>query len=566
MPDTLVNNYTEGLSVLYVEDDPVSATIIEKMLEKSFQQVYGAHDGAEGLWMFHLHNPDLIVTDLMMPEMDGIAMLREIRKNNQKTPVILMTASLEHVHLVEAINLGVSKFLAKPIRPDALRRSLLAVTRELYLERVAEKAHRHEVELLQYRNRYHSLQQERAQSKEHHIARNQLENLFLQGTKHGGGWLVDLLQVPRDIMSGDSYSIIPTKNNTLLLFLADAMGHGLSASVTSMVTTAFFNHVASDYTSKNMEFSHLVSSTMQFVEQNLLEEEMFSCLVMELDPVQQKARFACCGMPALLLVRNGQVERLRGANPPVSAFSPPLQLQELSLERVSDILLATDGLPDATMRDNGSYRERLADDLLATSTAAELFNCYNLYCNDEDNDDDITLIRLAAFGFGEERDQRHCFRAPATLAGISGLQKQTREYLEAEGAGGERLDNLELALSEVLLNAFEHGFLHMGVEKQRLMLEGEYDDRVMAAQPDDDFQITLTLTLQSRQGRLQVWIEVADSGPGFDAAKYDARCKKTTAPCGRGFMIMKRSVDLVRRNPTGNRVVLMQMFKNEDTK
>ncbi|MCE1226665.1 MAG: response regulator [Geobacteraceae bacterium] len=52
-----------------------------------------------------MHHPDLIVTDLMMPMMDGIAMLHEIRKSNQKIPVILMTASLEHVHLVEAINL-----------------------------------------------------------------------------------------------------------------------------------------------------------------------------------------------------------------------------------------------------------------------------------------------------------------------------------------------------------------------------------------------------------------------------------------------------------------------------
>jgi CheY-like chemotaxis protein/anti-sigma regulatory factor (Ser/Thr protein kinase) len=562
MSDPLLNNYTEGLSVLYVEDDPVSATIIEKILERSFQQIYGAHDGAEGLWMYHLHQPDLIVTDLMMPMMDGIAMLREIRKNNQKIPVLLMTASLEHVHLVEAINLGVAKFLAKPIRPDALQRALLAVTREIYLERVADKAHRHEVELLQYRNRYHSLQQERAQSKEHHIARNHLENLFLQGDRNDGGWLVDLLQVPRDIMSGDSYSIIPTRNNTLLLFLADAMGHGLSASVTSMVTTAFFNHVASDCVCQHLGFPHLVSSTLQFAARNLLEEEVFSCLVMELDPVQQKARFACCGMPALLLVRNGQVERLRGANPPVSAFSPPLQLQELSLEGISDILLATDGLSDVTMRTGGSYRERLPDDLLDTATAAELFSCYGRYCSDEDNDDDITLIRLTAFGAGHGAHQ-YQYVCPATLRGISNLQKQAKEQMEAAGSAGEQLDNLDLALTEALLNALEHGCLGMGKDKQRLMLEGEYDDLLMAAVAQPGVEISMTLTMIRRRGRLQVWVEIIDPGPGFDPGQQLTRKAAASATSGRGFMIMKRSVDLVRRNSAGNRVVLMHMFEGE---
>jgi len=115
MTNPLLKSYATGLSVLYVEDDPIGSVLIEKMLEPLFDRVYAARDGAEGVRQFHLQQPDIIVSDLMMPIMDGIGMLREIRKSNQKTPVVLMTASLEHVHLVEAINLGVSKFLAKAV-------------------------------------------------------------------------------------------------------------------------------------------------------------------------------------------------------------------------------------------------------------------------------------------------------------------------------------------------------------------------------------------------------------------------------------------------------------------
>ena len=556
MANPLLKSYTTGLSVLYVEDDPIGSVLIEKMLEPLFDRVYAARDGAEGVRQFHLQQPDIIVSDLMMPIMDGIGMLREIRKSNQKTPVVLMTASLEHVHLVEAINLGVSKFLAKPLRVDALQRALLAVTRELSLERVAEQARQQEVELLTYRNRYHSQQVELARAKERHIAGNLLENRYMQADE-AGGWLVDLLQQPRDIMSGDSYSVIPTADNRLLLFLADAMGHGLSASVTSMLTTAFFNHSATGCACSNLGFAHLASSTMRFAMRNLLEDEVFSSLVLELDPSRQVIRFACCGMPALLLVRNGQVERLRGLNPPVSAFSTPIQLQELSLEGVTAILLATDGLGDAPMRTGGSYRDRLADDLLASATAEELFARYGVYCDDADNDDDITLLRLTAIGVGQKQ---FSYSVPGTLAGVSSLQSYVSRQLEQEGAKGEKLDALDLALSEALMNAFEHGCLKIGVDKQRLILEGGYDDVVMAAEADTGNEIQLKLTLGSCQGRLQVWIEVIDPGAGFDAeAGLGGNCA-ATAPSGRGFAIMKRSVDLVRRNQAGNRLVLMQMF------
>ncbi len=556
MPNILLKEFSAGLSLLYVEDDPVGTEIIRMMLEPFFTNLYEANDGQEGLRQFYLHKPDIIITDLMMPVMDGIAMMKEIRKSDQKTPVLLMTASLEHLHLVEAINLGVSKFLPKPIRTEALQRALLGITRELHLEKVAEKARRQEVELLQYRNRYHSLQQELAQSKEKHIARNLLQDIFIPDKRKGEGWLVDLIQMPRDVMSGDSYSIIPLKNNTLLVFLADAMGHGLSASVTSMLATAFFNHLA-ESPACAQDFSSLVRETISFAANNLLEEEVFSCLLMEFDPEMGIARFASCGMPAVLMIRDGIVEQVKGANPPVSSLSPQVKLQEISLEGISDILLATDGLTDIAMLNGGIYREKINEDLLATVTAAELFAKYRLQCNDEENDDDITLIRLIAIsGSGQHKS----FTCEGTLKAIEGLQQQVREYLIIAGADGEKLDNLELALGEALMNAFEHGCLGIGRNKERYILEGKYDDILMDAKPDEKKQISLELKLAQIHGRLQVWIEVADPGAGFDAERPDSRFKAATATSGRGFKIMQRSVDLARHSPEGNRLVLMQMF------
>ncbi len=564
MIDIALKSYTEQLSVLYVEDDPVSAAIISKMLERIFTQVYGASDGVEGLRLFLEHRPDLVVTDLMMPNMDGISMLREIRTHNQKVPVVLMTASLEHADLVEAINLGVSKFLAKPIRNDALQRALVGVTRELHLERLAEAARSQEVELLRYRNRYHSLQEELAKAKERHIVRNQFAGEYLP-VDGQGGWLLDLLQQPRDIMSGDSYAAMIHTDNRIVIFLSDAMGHGLSAAVTSMLTTSFFNHFFSNACCAPYCFDTAVKRTIGFAAQNLLEDEVFSCLLLELNPVQQRARLVCCGMPALLLKRGGQVERLPGANPPVCSFSPPLVFQEIDLQGVSDILLATDGLGDAQMRTGGSYRERLINDFGSTATASQLFEQYGLHCNDDENDDDITLLRLLCAGGGHNAAQ-YCLRGAPTLQGISSLQHEVIQQLEAAGLAGERLDALELALSEALLNAFEHGFLRMGENKQHLMLEGEYDDLVLAASPQGGDEIGLILTLVPSGSLVLVWCEISDPGPGFDAEQIRSRRVGGSAPSGRGIRVMERSVDLVRHSPSGNRVLLLQTFQDELTR
>jgi len=561
MPDRGPLEYTEGLSVLFVEDDPVGSAIIEMMLEPLFSVRYGATNGVEGLRLFEEHKPSIVVTDLMMPLMDGISMLRKIRENDQKTPVLLMTASLEHVHLVEAINLGATKFLAKPLDRDAVHRALLSVAREISLERIAREARQKEIELLRYRDRYHSHQEELARRKEQHIVCNTMSDLFIP-LVDGGGWAVDMAHRPKDIMSGDSFSIRRGEDGSLFVFLADAMGHGLSASVTSMLTTSFFNHSIEGCACTPLSFAELVQYTVRYAGRNLLEDEVFSCIILQLDPMAQTVRIASCGMPPLLLVRDGMPERVRGNNPPLTAFTEQVRIQELSLQGVTDLLLATDGLGDAPMKGGGTYCDRLTDDLVGSGTARGLFELFQGFCDPNDDDDDVTLIRLMKYGGAAGTSCRR-FAAPGTVPGVARLQRQAREYLEAEGLAGERLERLDLALGEALMNAFEHGCLRMGADKKRLLLAGEYDDLIMTALPRAGEEILVTINSVKRKNCVQVWVEVADPGPGMDEQRASQR-ECHTALSGRGYAMMRRSVDLVRRNPAGNRILLMQMFNKED--
>jgi len=105
----------KGMTILFVEDEQVVLEDGRSLLEKLFEKVYVAEDGVQGLERFIEFNPDMVLSDIRMPNMDGITMCSEIRKINIDTPLILLTAHSDEKHLMNAINSGVDAFLQKPM-------------------------------------------------------------------------------------------------------------------------------------------------------------------------------------------------------------------------------------------------------------------------------------------------------------------------------------------------------------------------------------------------------------------------------------------------------------------
>jgi DNA-binding NtrC family response regulator len=103
------------LKILYVEDEPDLRERIRIVLEMYFTEVYTAANGLEGLDTFKRACPDLVVSDIMMPVMDGIEMVRHIRELDHDIPVVFSTAFTETAYLLKAIELGVSAYVRKPL-------------------------------------------------------------------------------------------------------------------------------------------------------------------------------------------------------------------------------------------------------------------------------------------------------------------------------------------------------------------------------------------------------------------------------------------------------------------
>jgi len=113
------------MRVLVVDDSGTMRTIQKRCLEKlGITEILEAADGVEALGVFENNVFELVLTDWNMPNMDGLTLLKEIRKRNTKIPVFMITTEGERNRVVDAIQAGVSDYLVKPFTPDGLKEKL----------------------------------------------------------------------------------------------------------------------------------------------------------------------------------------------------------------------------------------------------------------------------------------------------------------------------------------------------------------------------------------------------------------------------------------------------------
>jgi len=147
------------ISLLYVEDEKILRSVYERILRPKVATLLMADNGEEGFQKYQEYQPDLILTDIKMPVMNGLDMIRKIRKLNPNARVIIMSAYGESHYFMRAIENGVKSFLPKPVDNDKLLAVISEQVREIQLERdvKSEEQKRKKAER-ELRNNEHILQ------------------------------------------------------------------------------------------------------------------------------------------------------------------------------------------------------------------------------------------------------------------------------------------------------------------------------------------------------------------------------------------------------------------------
>ncbi|MDD4106728.1 MAG: response regulator transcription factor [Candidatus Shapirobacteria bacterium] len=107
------------VKILIIEDDPKIADLVSLYLDKEAFGAITARDGKTGLATFQKEKPSLIVLDLMLPELDGISVLKEIRKIDN-TPIIILSSKDEETDKIVGLELGADDYVSKPFSPKEL--------------------------------------------------------------------------------------------------------------------------------------------------------------------------------------------------------------------------------------------------------------------------------------------------------------------------------------------------------------------------------------------------------------------------------------------------------------
>lgn len=127
------------ISILYVEDEPAIREGLQRFFQRRSGTIYLAANGQEGLELFEKHRPDIVVTDIRMPVMDGLTMSRKIKELSPDIPIVITTGHNDEEFLLKAIDVGVDKYIKKPVDFRDLMKVILNLSSAVLYRRQLEQ-------------------------------------------------------------------------------------------------------------------------------------------------------------------------------------------------------------------------------------------------------------------------------------------------------------------------------------------------------------------------------------------------------------------------------------------
>ncbi len=142
--------YTNSLSVLYVEDDLELQSQSKEFFEVLFKSVKVATNGREALELYKKNMFDLVITDVKIPDMDGVTLTKKIKEINKNQHIIVISAYNNTEYLIEFLNLDIDKFIQKPIQIDKMLHTLYTISKNILNAQMVEE---YRIELEQSNNK-----------------------------------------------------------------------------------------------------------------------------------------------------------------------------------------------------------------------------------------------------------------------------------------------------------------------------------------------------------------------------------------------------------------------------
>ncbi|WP_237044522.1 two-component system response regulator RssB [Aquipseudomonas alcaligenes] len=383
--------------LLLIDDDEVVRASLAAYLEDSGFQVLQAGNGLQGLEVFEREQPDLIICDLRMPQIDGLELIRRISQINSEMPVIVVSGAGVMSDAVEALRLGAADYLIKPLEDlavlehsvhRALDRSRLRLENQRYREKL-EAANR------ELQASLHLLQEDQN-------AGRQVQMNMLPTTP----WEADGLHfahqiIPSLYLSGDFADYFRVDEHRVAFYLADVSGHGASSAFVTVLLKFMTTRLLYEWRRNGVLPEFKPSDVLGHINRGLINCKLGKHVTMlggVIDLQSGQLTYSIGGhLPLPVLFSEGEARYLEGRGLPVGLFQEAsyndlvMQLPpSFSLSMMSDGIL--DLLPGDTLKEKEAALPRLVSEAGGTLDGLrQVFGLANL----RDMPDDIALLVLS---------------------------------------------------------------------------------------------------------------------------------------------------------------------------
>ena len=465
------------MKILIAEDEHIAHAILERMLRKDNHEVIGAENGRQALDQLIAHSAeiDLLITDIMMPVMDGLQLLKHVSEQFPLLPVIVLTAKEGRETVKQALKLGASDFLDKPIDHQALNEAIETIKADTAREQLKK-------------NTQSSQSVRDAQSM---LMRSSASPADLDPT------LISYWFKPISDAGGDLFIFKRLDEYTYSLILADMAGHDVTSS-----------YIAAQFKGLVSGLSDLLASPKRFLtalngkllDMNI-ERSHVCALCVVWNSQTGHIELANAGLPhPYLLYPNGQLNEIPIDGIPLGLFPDIISDRiELRLQPCERILLFSDGM-DA-QESNGTLRIAwpITRSVSPVSDALEAL-VEQLNLGEMDADDDMILVAIEEPPYPEDSRPpplRTCLdvQIHSTINLVEPILQHLANFLGyRHGLSDESTEDLVYATREIIVNAIQHGNLCM---PDKIV-------HILTIADDESHQITIT---------------IQDQGNGFDLSE-----------------------------------------------
>ncbi len=384
-------------TLLIIDDDEVVRESLAAYLEDSNFKVLQALNGLQGLQIFESEQPDLVICDLRMPQIDGLELIRRIRQTASETPIIVLSGAGVMSDAVEALRLGAADYLIKPLEDLAVLEHSVRRALDRACLRVENQRYRDKLEAA---NR--ELQASLNLLQEDQNAGRQVQMNMLPVTP----WSIEGLEfshriIPSLYLSGDFVDYFRVDERRVAFYLADVSGHGASSAFVTVLLKFMTTRLLYESRRNGTLPEFKPSEVLAHINRGLINTKLGKHVTMlggVIDLEKNCLTYSIGGhLPLPVLFVDGQASYLEGRGLPVGLFDDASyddRVMELppsfSLSLFSDGIL--DVLPGATLKE----KEALLPEQVAAAGGTldglrQVFGLANL----AEMPDDIALLVLS---------------------------------------------------------------------------------------------------------------------------------------------------------------------------